>query len=236
MNIRLQLVGYMIDPDSVVLPVPVWRKMAEMGTLISLGLCDPPGQATPSTIQRMATYAILALLDAQPGDNRFRLFRLWRRGEFVSTGPDDRLPGGEVSDVDFISASASEQGLDLRQVYVRLRVFILERGGDPRPLWRRQTSLPWPRTPDLLTVRDVASRLGVSPRRVLRLIRHDLLLATALPGTRQRTFYLIREHDLKIYLGGDDERTHGEGSSNDAKGPCECGDQAARVIVRCAPQ
>lgn len=197
----IQLTGYTFRPDDPFLPLPYWRKMADWGVLYCMGMRDLPRSITP---QRAAAYAILALLDAQPDDPRQRLFRLWvytsdwwLRGHLGGSGHDpDRLPADEVPDVVCVMAAAEEHGVSLADVYMALRQLILDNGEDVRPIWRRGTDLPWPRTPDVLTVSDVARRAGVKSSKVREWIAKGYLRATRVAGSRRGSFYLILERDL----------------------------------------
>lgn len=200
----IQMAGYTFRPDDPFLPLPYWRKTADLGVLYCLGMRGLPSSISP---QRAAAYAILALLDAQPDDPRQRLFRLWvyTSDWWLSCflggqghGPD-RLPLDEVADVTCLLAAAEERGVLLRDVYLKLRRLVLEGGGDVRPIWRRGTDLPWPRTADILTVKDAAKRAGVRRGTVYEWIKKGWLRATKAVGGRRGSFYLIWEGDLSEF-------------------------------------
>ena len=139
------------------LPYPDWRKKAERGYLYALGLKRPPAwrdeERAETHVQRCVAYAILALLDGQPGPKETRLFRGWYfdlskpfdrvlpRGWRWVTQHHDRLIFDVQGDVTFLCAVAEKD--ELVECFQAVHEFVVDGGGDARPLWRRRDG-PWP--------------------------------------------------------------------------------------------
>lgn len=132
------------------LPYPSWRKKAERGYMVALGLTRPSKNG--SREHQCAVFAILALLDAQDGPKHTRLFRGWffdlsksyDENLFGRTGQQhDRLIRDNESDVRFL-LSATESAEKAAAIFRVLYYFIEARGEDTRPLWRRSGG-PWPK-------------------------------------------------------------------------------------------
>lgn len=143
--------GHACGADNLALPYPNWRKKAEMGYLACLGFIPWPRRPAK---RRLAAYAILALLDAEPGPRRCRLFKGWLKSQDSPSDPvvvgrvgipHDRLIREVESDAQFLAACGKSRRVDLSEVFRALYQRLRDEGVDTRPLWRRATNLPWPR-------------------------------------------------------------------------------------------
>ena len=139
------------------LPYPDWRKKAERGYLYALDLKQPPAwgdeERARAHVERCVAYAILALLDGQPGPKETRLFRGWYfdlskpfdrvlpRGWRWVTQPHDRLIFDVQGDVTFLCAVSSAR--ELTECFRAVHEFVVERGGGARPPGGRGGG-PWP--------------------------------------------------------------------------------------------
>jgi hypothetical protein len=147
-----------------VFPYPKWRKRAEDGYLFALGLKSVPPWKDSLKAERYVkgsvVYAILSMLDAQPGPKEGRVFRGWffdlekaydsnisgRNGAGRVGQPHDRLYRDDNSDLRFLSdalVGGDDDAVHDFAVFVFLKLynFISDQGDDPVPSWRRGS--PW---------------------------------------------------------------------------------------------
>jgi hypothetical protein len=142
-----------------VLPHREWQKVAEVGYLYALGLKPVPswkdGVGAERHVQRAICYAILAMLDAQPGRKEDRVFRGWffdlskqfdanlsGNGHGRVGQPHNRLHRDTCRDTLFLVRATTTEGEGARcafalQCFHELYSFIQDVGHDTRPLWLR---------------------------------------------------------------------------------------------------